>query len=328
MSTSISVIIVTHNNIDHIEQCLKSIYNKKSLEIIVVDNKSTDNTHGVIENKFPKVELVKNTENIGYGAAINQGVERSANDYLVILNPDTKLEQDSINFLVKPLIEDPNIVTIPKILVYSGEIINTCGNKQHFTGMAFTRGAGEKSESRNTSQFVNGLSGACFAISRKKFLELGGFDDNIFLYMEDSELSWKINAKGLKIWYVPESIVYHDYVFKMPPEKIYYVEKGRYLILRKYLTWKEYILLAPSLLMTEVLTWGFAILNGPKGTYFKLMGLYDGLRVELNKVESDRRMLLGKMNTRIPDLLFKFKNIYKVVRMIANFIYKTNRRLL
>ncbi len=328
MSISTSIIIVTHNNMDHIGQCLKSIYDKKSLEIIVVDNKSSDNTDRFIKDHFPNVELIKNMENRGYGAAINQGVEHSSNDFLVILNPDTKLEPDSINYLLNPLIEDPNIVTIPKILVYSGEIMNTCGNKQHFTGMAFTRGAGERPESFDTSRFVNGLSGACFAISRKNFLELGGFDENIFLYMEDSELSWKINAKGLKIWYVPESIVYHDYMFKMPPEKIYYVEKGRYLILRKYLTWKEYILLAPSLLMTEVLTWGYAILSGPKGTYLKLKGLYDGLRVELNKVESDRRMLLGKMNTRIPYLRFKFKNVFKLGRMMANFVYKTNRRLL
>ncbi|BDZ71681.1 GT2 family glycosyltransferase [Methanobacterium petrolearium] len=145
---------------------------------------------------------------------------------MVILNPDTKLKHDSIDNLLKPLAENPNIITIPKILVYNGEKINTCGNKQHFTGMAFTRGVGEKPDAWNDSMFVNGLSGACFAISRKNFLELGCFDENIFLYMEDSELSWRINAKGLKILYVPESVVYHDYEFEMLPVKRYYVEKG------------------------------------------------------------------------------------------------------
>lgn len=328
MSISASVIIVTYNHRYHIEECLRSIYKDKSLEIIVVDNKSTDNTAGFIEEHFPNVKLIKNPENTGYGSAINVGVKYSTRDFLVILNPDTKLNPDSIDNLLKPLAENPDIITIPKILIYNGKMINTCGNEQHFTGMAFTRGVGEKPDAWDDSKFVNGLSGACFAISRKNFMELGCFDENIFLYMEDSELSWRINAKGLKILYVPEAVVYHDYEFAMPPEKIYYVEKGRYLILRKYLTWREYIILAPSFLMTEILTWGFATLNGPKGMYCKLRGFYEGVTARSVKVESDRRALLKNMNIEIPKLGFKFNGIYNFLRKIANFTYKKNHRLL
>ncbi|MEN6554372.1 MAG: glycosyltransferase family 2 protein, partial [Methanobacterium sp.] len=156
----------------------------------------------------------------------------------------------------------------------------------------------------------------------------GGFDENIFLYMEDSELSWRINAAGFKIFYVPEAVIYHDYDFRVTPEKIYYVEKGRYIILRKYLTWREYILLAPSLLMTEILTWGYAILNGPKGISAKLRGFYEAFNTNLEKIDSDRKILLANMNTRIPELEFNFNIIFRVFRKIANFTYKNNRRLL
>lgn len=328
MNLSASIIIVTYNHRHYIEECLESIYDNKLLEIIVIDNKSTDGTPEIIAKHFPKVKLIKNSENTGYGAANNMGVINANRDYLIVLNPDTKLKADSVEHLLKPLEEDPNLVTVPKVLVYNGEMINTCGNKQHFTGMAFTRGAKEHPENRNNSRFINGLSGVCFAISKLNYMELGGFDENIFLYMEDSELSWRVNAKGLKILYVPEAVVYHDYNFDVSPEKIYHVEKGRYIILRKYLTWKEYILLAPSLFMTEILTWGYAVLNGPKGTQAKLRGIYEGFTINLDKIESDRKNLLASMNTRIPELEFSFNKIFRLFRKIANFTYKKNRRLI
>lgn len=323
-----SIILVTYNHEKYIENCLSTIYNNKSLEIIVIDNQSTDNTLKLIEKKFPNVKLIKNMENRGYGVANNIGVSISTRKYLVILNPDTKLEEGCIDNLLKPLTEKPDIITVPKVLVYNGEKINTCGNKQHFTGMAFTRGANEKPDKRSNSRYVNGLSGACFAISWENYQELGGFDENIFLYMDDSELSWRINARGLKIFYMQEAIVYHDYDFKMTPEKIYHVEKGRYIILRKYLTWKEYILLSPSLLMTEILTWGYAALNGPKGINAKLRGIYDGSRMDVEKVESNRKSLIKNMSTKIPELDFNFKRTFNLFRKIANFTYKMNRRLI
>lgn len=328
MTISATVIIVTHNHMDYIEECLKSVINNESVEIIVIDNQSIDKTPEFVEKYFPNVKVIRNPENIGYGAANNIGADLSTKDLLIILNPDTKLEPDSIDKLLKPLSHNPDIITIPKALVYNGEMINTCGNKQHFTGMAFTRGAKEKPEDRNSPRFVNGLSGVCFAISKKNYLKLGGFDENIFLYMEDSELSWRINAAGMKIFYVPEAVIYHDYNFKVTPQKIYYVERGRYIILRKYFTWKEYILFSPSLFMTEILTGGYAILKGPKGVTAKLKGFYEGLTVDVEKIESNKETLLSNMNTRIPELEFNFNKIFSLMRTIANFTYKKNRRLL
>jgi len=328
MKISATVIIVTHNHRGYIEECLRSITTHKSLEIIVIDNQSTDKTPEFVEKFFPDVKLIRNSKNSGYGAANNMGANMSTCEYLIILNPDTKLDPDSIDHLLKPLSENHDIITIPKVLVYNGEMINTCGNKQHFTGMAFTRGAKEKPEDRNVPRYVNGLSGVCFAISKENYMKLGGFDENIFLYMEDSELSWRINTAGMKIFYVPESVIYHDYDFKVSPEKIYHVEKGRYIILRKYLTRKEYILLAPSFIMTEILTWGYAVLNGPKGMHAKFSGFYEGITIDVEKIDSNRETLLAKMNTKIPELEFNFNILFNIFRRIANFTYKKNRRLL
>lgn len=327
LSKDTSVIIVTYNHINYIKNCLESLLDNH-LEIIVVDNKSSDGTPEFIEKNFPHVKVIRNSFNRGYGAGNNLGVTKSNRNYIVIINPDTKVEPNSVNNLLNPIKNDIDIITIPKVLLYDGKRINTCGNKLHFTGMAFTRGEGEKPESRNISCRVNGLSGVCFAITKENYLKLGGFDENIFLYMEDSEISWRIIAEGLKIIYVPESIVYHDYDFKVTAEKIYHVEKGRYIILRKYLSNRELFILIPSLMMTELLTWGYAFLNGPKGIMFKLNAIIDGVSVKFEKIECDKKLLLSQMNTNIPPLNFRFNHLFMGFRKLANFIYRNNRKFL
>jgi GT2 family glycosyltransferase len=194
--------------------------------------------------------------------------------------------------------------------------------------MAFTRGTFEDPENWNTSQFVKGLSGVCFAISKENYLKLGGFDEKIFLYMEDSEFSWRLNANHFKILYIPQSLIYHYYDFNVSVQKIYDVELGRYIILRKYLTSREYILLAPSFLMTEILTWGYAALNGTKGISSKLNAIKDVWAMPVEKINVKSSSLLKHMDNEIPELEFRFKPIFRASRKIANFIYRNNIRIL
>jgi len=328
LNDDVSVIIVTYNHQKHITSCLESVIREDPGEVVVVDNGSRDRTTTIIEGSYPQVKLIKNSKNPGFGAANNIGVKNSKGKYLVFLNPDTKVESTAIKELVNPIKKDKNLVTSPKILLYHGEKINTCGNKQHITGMAFTRGAGDDPKEWNISQLVNGISGACFAMTQENFQKLGGFDENLFLYMEDSELSWRIKSHGLKILYVPGAVVRHDYDFSVTPEKIYHVERGRYIILRKYLNSADYLLLFPSLLMTEILTWGYAGLNGRKGLIYKAKGIKDGWSAPLEKMEVDRRSLLKGMDHEIPPLDFQFNPLFRAFRKMANFTYRENLRLL
>lgn len=322
------IIIVTYNHEEFIGECLKSIISENFPEVIVVDNNSTDNTINIVESFYPKVKIIKNSINIGFGAANNSALKYSKKKYLIFLNPDTMIEKGTITHLLTPIEKDEFIVTTPKVLTYNGEKINTCGNMQHITGMAFTRGMGEVPENRKDYLYVNGISGACFAITRKNFIDLGCFDETLFLYMEDTEFSWRISSKDQKILYVPETIVYHDYDFMVSPEKIYHVEVGRYIILRKYLLFKYYLLLSPSLFMTEMLTWGYAILNGPMGIKCKIKAIYKGLTVDVTKQNTDTKSLLRLMDVKIPKLKFKFNLFFMIFRNIANFIYIKNRRLI
>src|SRR5260221_11394288 len=98
-----SVLIVTYNSYGHIEPCLNSLCHVEGVmvafEVIVVDNTSSDGTVEVIRQKFPKVRIIENNENRGYGAAINQAAAVAAGKFFVILNPDTEVEDDFLQSL-------------------------------------------------------------------------------------------------------------------------------------------------------------------------------------------------------------------------------------
>ena len=318
-----SVIIVTYNHADFIKMCLNSLKINKSIEIIVVDNCSSDDTVKIIK-KFPSVKLIKNENNNGYGNGVNLGVKHSKGKYVVVLNPDVKVERNSIKELIKPLKIHENIITVPKVLLYDGSKINTCGNIEHFTGLTFTRGLGEDTTRFNKSTYVTGLSGVCFAIKRELYQKIGGFDENIFLYMEDTELSWKINSLGFKIQYIPGSVVYHDYRLNVPAEKIYHLEKGRYIVLRKYFTWKQFLMFLPSIFVTEFFTFGYASLNGINGLKFKLKAIKEGFSKDIEKIDINRKELIKLLDWKIPDDQLSYNFMDKIIKKAGNFVYFLN----
>jgi GT2 family glycosyltransferase len=320
----ISVIVVSYNNKDQIKTCLKSVLSQKPSEIIVVDNNSSDGTSDLIKNFFPSIKLIYNKNNDGYGRGINLGLKYIKNEYFAALNTDTLLKENSLIELVKPLKNGDATLTVPNILFYDESSINVCGNIEHFTGLAFTRDLNCYLNKFNESKCINGLSGVCFAIKTMDYLNLGGFDENFFLYMEDVDFSWKLNSKGLKILYVPEAVVCHDYKLDVNPKKIYYLEKGRYIILRKYLTRKEYLIFLPSLIMSEILTLGYSILIGEGGLKFKLNAIKDGLTVEVQKEDPNMQELLNSLDWKIPEEQLSYSVVDLIIKKFANIIYWLN----
>ena len=314
---------MTYNHQRFIKNCLDSLL-LNPVEVIVVDNGSTDGTVELIENEYPTVKLIKSSENLGYGRGINLGFENSTREYIVVINPDTKVEEDSIEKLVKPLIYNQKTITIPKVLFYEGNCINTCGNIEHFTGLTFTRCLGSDKNCHNESEYIGGLSGVCFAAKRSDYEDLGGFDKNFFMYMEDAELSWRISAFQMKILYVPDSIIYHDYTLEVTPQKIYHLEVGRYLIIRKYYSKKRYIAFLPSLIMSEMLTFGYASLKGREGLEYKVQAIKDGLNTPINKFDHDSKDLLEKMDWKIPDKQLSYSFLDVTARIFANGIFWLN----
>ena len=323
-----SVIIVTYNHKKYLEHCINSVLKQDyPYEVIVVDNCSHDGSVQLVKEKYPNVKLIESPENKGYGAGNNLGVRQAIGEYIAILNPDTIVENGWLRELVKPL-ENENIITTSKILSYDGSVINTCGNINHFTGLTFTRGLGDEPGAYQKSEYVSGFSGCCFAMRRRDFLEIGGFDENFFTYNEDSDLSWHAHLEGFEIVFVPASVVRHDYSLKVSPEKIYHLENGRYMILRKYFSWKDFLVLSPSLTMAEVLTFGYAARNGWNGVKYKLKAIKDGLTIKVNRERGDKSELFKSLSVTIPVEQLTFNKAEKIFKIFANKIFEWNFRVI
>ena len=325
----VSIVIVTYNSADYIEACINSIYARcgrsaYGLEIIVVDNHSSDGTVGILKERLPSVELLENDENYGWGRANNQGVARAKGEFVVVLNPDTLAEDGWLEALIQPLIARRRLLTTPKILIYDGSTIGNCGNILHFTGLAFTRGYGADKEACAVSEPVSYVSGCCFAVRRDEFLQLGGFDEAIFLYHDDLDFTCKAYLAGFESLYVPTSVIRHDYRLEVAPEKFFLLEKGRYVFLRKYLSAGDVLRFLPSLVVSEVLSFGLAAKLGFKGVVSKLRAAREGLFADVPRLRGDKENLFKHFSRTIPNDQLTTNSIERAGVVLANKIFLYN----
>ena len=320
-----SIIIVTYNHRVYLDACLQSVMKQEyPHEIIIVDNCSQDDTVQLVLAGYPELTIIQSQNNRGFGAGNNLGVNHAKGEYVIFLNPDTIVQSDWLSALLSPMEQNNRLITTPKILTYDGLTINTCGNINHFTGLNFTRGLGRDPSCYPDSWEVSGISGACFAMRRCNFLEIGGFDEHFFLYNEDSDLSWRAHFFNYPILCVPASIVRHMYHLNVTPEKLYYLETGRYKILCKYYSAHDILLLSPSLLLVEVLVLGYAFRLGQRGLTSKVTAFRDGLRADMETFSYARKIILPHLCAAIPEDQLTFNKLERVIKIVSNKIFGWN----
>lgn len=268
-----SIIIVNYNGRATIASCLSSIIatSGESVEIIVVDNGSTDGSADLVAETFPSVTLAR-VGNLGFGGGNNLGAEQSRGEYLVFVNPDTIVTPGWWEALVDALAGDESVgmVTSRILLADDPRRLNTAGNDVHLSGLTLCRGMGQPAGRFDQPAIVGAVSGAAFAIGRDLYRELGGFDAGYFMYMEETDLSWRAQLAGYRCAYIPQSIIQHHYRLRFGPNKTFYQERNRYRMLLKTLRRRTLILLSPALLLAELVTWGFVVMNDRRNWKGKL----------------------------------------------------------
>ena len=185
-------------------------------EIIVVDNASTEDCITVIRSSFPQVKLIENEENVGFSRAVNQGASIAAQDYLLVLNPDTVVSEDSLRFCLEQAESTPGTGAIGcRFVDGTGSFLPECKRNFPSMGAAFAKllnlnwgyYAQELGEEENGE--VEVLTGAFLFVRRELFNQLGGFDEDFFMFGEDIDLSYRIQAAGFKNRYLGELTTIH-----------------------------------------------------------------------------------------------------------------------
>lgn len=224
----ISIIIVNYNVKDYLFQCLKSIKPASSnldVEVIVVDNNSKDGSVEYLKPLFPDVNFIALNENIGFGRANNKGIERANGRYLLILNPDTILEESTLDVMYEYMENDPKAgVAGCKVLNADGSFQLQCRRGYPTPWASFSKLFGlqklfPKSKlfakynmtylSENETYYIDAVIGAFMFIRRDAIEKTGGFDPDFFMYGEDIDLCYRINQAGWKTAYVHTTSIIH-----------------------------------------------------------------------------------------------------------------------
>jgi len=237
---TISIIIVTHNGKLFLDECLESLknleYPKEKLEIIIVDNASTDGTIEYLSSNFPDILLIKFDKNYGFCKPNNEGAKKAKGEYLVFLNNDTVVTPKWLSELIKGVLDNDRVISCASKMLYydQKDTINTAGGKITIIGGGFYNGYGDKDSPKYNAEYYTGFGcGAGVLVKRDFFLDIGGFDEDYFASCEEHDLGWKCWLYGYKVLFMPEAVMYHKesgtYGTKssFQPIKVYLITRNR-----------------------------------------------------------------------------------------------------
>ncbi len=245
-------------------------------EVLVVDNASSDGSDRIAEataERDDSVRLLRSPTNRGYAGAVNVALAEARGAYVAVLNMDVIVSPGWLDPLIAFLEATPDAGAVCPLIVLESDPgrINAAGQNVHVTGLGFNRWLEEPRELAGVAPFlVSGLHGAAFLIRRDLFESIGGWFERGFLYHEDVELSWLLQLAGREIYCVPASTVSHDYHLTMFPHKLFLLERNRWSMLLADTRLPTRLALAPLLLLTELMIWGYCLLRGPSFLRAKL----------------------------------------------------------
>ncbi len=256
----ISVLVVNHNGREHLHHCLSQLDTQRTTfdEIVVVDNASTDGSPGMVREDFENCRLLALDDNLGFGAANNLAAAAAAGDYLLLLNSDAWLSEHSLPRLTDALDADAHLALAAPQLRYPdgrrqfawapetgvfGEALQMVRNR-------FEDRAWVHQQPPLWLQPLIGpgwFSGACVLVRRTAFEEIGGFDENIFMYFEDVDLCRRLRQAGWTLRSVDNAEAYHVKGGSRPSARgeleyrraqLYYYRKHRPAWEQRLLHWK------------------------------------------------------------------------------------------
>ena len=190
----VSIIIVNFNGGDILQECVDSIFQtvKRSFEIILIDNNSSDNSHLKCKENFPEIKLIENNENIGLTAR-NLGIEKAKGEFIVFLDSDTVVTVNWLENLIKSFRENGEGLYQPKLMEKNRpDVINSAGNMINILGIGFSRGKGKKDEGQYEKfEEIGYTSGACTLTSAKVVKKIGSINKIFFSYHDDLDYGWR-----------------------------------------------------------------------------------------------------------------------------------------
>ncbi len=211
----LQIIIISYNCREYTVNCIESIYNtfSESVDIIVVDNNSSDDTIEFLRANYPNIKTIQNSENLGYSKAVNIGAKAAKAEYILISNADVIYQADAVQNMLDFIKANPKYALIgPRQFFPNGKAQFSGGGlpsiKLIIKNFLFLNYFSSRLYFGNVSHY-DYIDGAVLLCSSKAFWEAGGFTEDFFFYSEDAEFSLKIKNAGYKIGTYNKAKVFH-----------------------------------------------------------------------------------------------------------------------
>lgn len=302
--TSILIVVLNWNGIDDTKKCIDSLLKQtyKNYKILVVDNGSKDNSVSRLDALAAanpeKISVVKNPRNLGFAGGVNTGIRYAIKEKfeaVALFNNDAIADSNWLESLEKNLHNDVSIVT-GLLLHADGKTIDSTGDFYSSWGIGFPRNRNTKTENAPKSGYVFSASGGASLYSIKALKDIGLFDEAFFAYYEDTDISFRAQLAGHKIYYTKDAVAYHNQGAtsrKIPGFTVYQTFKNLPLLFWKNVPTKLLLRVGGRFLLLYTLIFGNAIKKGSgwpafKGIlasvyYFWTRALWQRLRIQRTK---------------------------------------------
>ena len=221
----LSIIIVNYKTKSLTLNCIRSIYQHlptASFEIIVLDNGSRDNLESFIMQEFPDIKFLEVGWNVGFARANNLGIQNAHGDFILLLNSDTRLMDDTLQSMLDFMQFHPEIGVLgPRHVDRNHSFVPSCGRFPNFRREIIRKIIHYRlsindyqlryflDQKQSDQSIVDWVSGSCLLVRRKSLMDAGLLDERFFMYFEDIDLCKRIQQKGWRIQYYPEKTILH-----------------------------------------------------------------------------------------------------------------------
>ncbi|MGI8914078.1 MAG: glycosyltransferase family 2 protein [Chloroflexota bacterium] len=289
-----SILIVHYANVDALLTCLTALAQQVAPEdeILVVDNQGSPAVTALVSG-VAQARLLTPGRNLGYGAGNNLAAATARGRYVMILNPDVAPRPAFLRHMAAALDGLPELALVTATLLLPDGRVNALGNDVTYAGITTCRGLGQRHVPGGVYP-VPAISGAALALRRSAFHTLGGFDEQFFLYLEDTDLALRARLRGGSCWCAGDAVAVHDYRWRFSPTKQLELEKNRLQLVLKVYRRETLLALLPGLLLVELCTIAYAALRGPAFLQAKLRAyvlLFEdrhGLRSRRRRLQAER----------------------------------------
>ena len=279
MSLKVAVVILNWNGRKLLQQFLPSVirHSESVAQVIVADNRSTDDSITILEKEFPSVRIIRNNSNKGFTGGYNEALQFVDAEYFVLLNSDVEVTANWIEPIISLMDSDKKIGACqPKILSFydktSFEYAGAGGGFIDHLGYPFCRGRIFNDLEKDEQQYDDSLpvfwaTGACMFVRSDLYKKLGGLDTAFFAHMEEIDLCWRMQVVGYQVYYCGKSTVYHvggGTLSKNNPRKTYLNFRNNLLMIYKNAGKKRSSILLKRRFFDLLAALKFLITNGKK----------------------------------------------------------------